>query len=58
VGAWFRSHPQNFALEGTAALAVAALVTAFALLASQVLRISPLLKKWLFGREQPPTVAR
>ncbi len=50
VGAWFKANPGNFVLEGTAAIAVALLVTAFALLTSHVLRVSPLLKRWLFGR--------
>ena len=51
VGVWFKAHPQNFVLEGTAAMAVALLVTAFSILTSHVLRVSPFLKKWLFGRE-------
>ena len=51
VGVWFKAHPQNFVLEGTAAIAVALLVVAFSLLTSHVLRVSPFLKKWLFGRE-------
>jgi fucose 4-O-acetylase-like acetyltransferase len=51
VGKWFRAHPGNFVLEGTTALAMAALVIAFSILTSHVLRVSPFLKKWLFGRE-------
>ena len=51
VGVWFKAHPQNFMLEGTVAIALALLVTAFSLLTSHVLRVSPFLKKWLFGRE-------
>lgn len=51
VGVWFKAHPENFILEGTAAMAVALLVTAFSILTSHVLRVSPFLKKWLFGRE-------
>ena len=51
VGVWFKAHPQNFILEGSAALALALLVVAFSLLTSHVLRVSPFLKKWLFGRE-------
>ncbi len=51
VGAWFRAHPQNFVLEGTTAIALALLVVAFSILTSHVLRVSPFLKKWLFGRE-------
>lgn len=50
VGAWFKTAGRNFVLETTVTMAVAILVTAFALLASNVLRISPFYKKWLFGR--------
>ena len=52
VGAWFKDNPHNFVLEGTVSIAVALLVTAFALLTSQVLRVSPVLRKWLFGRDR------
>ena len=55
VGTWFKAHPGNFVIEGTAAIAVGVIVVAFALLTSQVLRVSPVLTKWLFGREQPQT---
>ncbi len=51
VGVWFKAHPRNFVLEGTTAIALALLVVAFSILTSHVLRISPFLKKWLFGRE-------
>ncbi len=51
VGLWFKAHPNNFILEGTAALIIALLVIAFSILTSHVLRVSPLLKKWLFGRQ-------
>lgn len=52
MGRWFKDNPSNFAIEGTAAIAVALLVVAFSLLTSQILRISPVLRKWLFGREK------
>ena len=52
VGKWFRANPHNFVLEGTIALALALVVVAFCLLTSHVLRVSPFLKKWLFGREK------
>ena len=50
VGVWLKAHPQNFIIEGTSAFLVAYLVVAFSLFTSQVLRVSPFLKKWLFGR--------
>ena len=51
VGVWFKAHPQNFVFEGTAAIAIALLVIGFSILTSHVLRVSPFLKKYLFGRE-------
>lgn len=51
VGVWFKAHPQNFVLEGTSAIALALLVVAFSILTSHVIRISPFLKKYLFGRQ-------
>ena len=48
---WFKANPHNFILEGTTALALALLIVAFCLLTSNILRVSPFLKKWLFGRE-------
>lgn len=50
-GAWFKANPHNFMLEGTVAFALAVLVVGFSLLTSHVLRVSPFLRKWLFGRE-------
>ena len=52
VGTWFKANPHNFMLEGVVALILAMLVVAFSLLTSHVLRVSPFLKKWLFGREE------
>ena len=51
VGQWFKATRHNFVLEGATALAMALLVVAFCLLTSHVLRVSPFLRKWLFGRE-------
>lgn len=51
IGVWFKAHPTNFVLEGTTAIILATLVIAFSLLTSHILRVSPFLKKWLFGRE-------
>ena len=50
LGPWFKAQKGNFVLETTTALAVAMLVIGFALLTSNLLRVSPFLKKWLFGR--------
>ena len=50
VGEFFRVNRHNFILDTTAALAVALVVVAFCVLTSQLLRVSPFLKKYLFGR--------
>ena len=51
VGEFFRVNRHNFILDTTAALAVALIVVAFCVITSQLLRVSPFLKKYLFGRE-------
>ena len=51
VGQFFYQHRHNnFILDTTASLAVALLVVAFCVITSQLLRVSPFLKKYLFGR--------
>ena len=50
VGEFFRVNRHNFILDTTASLAIALLVVAFCVLASNILRVSPFLKKYLFGR--------
>ena len=52
VGEFFRVNRHNFILDTTAALAVALVVVAFCVITSQLLRVRPFLKKYLFGREQ------
>ena len=47
---WLKAHPTSFVLDGTISLAITVAVMAFTLLASHVLRVSPFIKKWLFGR--------
>lgn len=51
VGAWLNANRPNFALSVTLALAVALVVTAFCLLTSNILRISPFYSEHLFGRK-------
>ncbi len=52
VGQFFYLHRHNnFILDTTASLAVALLVVGFCIITSQLLRVSPFLKKYLFGRE-------
>ena len=51
VGQFFYQHRHNnFILDTTASLAVALLVVAFCVITSQLLRVSPFFKKYLFGR--------
>ena len=50
VGQFFRVNRHNFILDTTASLAIALLVVAFCVVTSQLLRVSPFLKKYLFGR--------
>lgn len=51
VGAWLDAHDRDFLIEQVATLAVAAVVVAFCCLVSSVLRVSPVLRKFLFGRK-------
>lgn len=51
VGTWLNANRPNFILEVVSSVAVALIVIAFCLLVSQVLRISPLFRQYLFGRK-------
>ena len=51
VGAWFNQNRPNFVLEITVSFSVALVVIAFCLLVSQMLRISPIFRQYLFGRK-------
>lgn len=51
VGKWLDAHHPNFALDITLAVSVALIVIAFCLLTSNILRMSPDLKEYLFGRK-------
>ena len=57
VGKWFNAHQPNFLLEQLASVGMALLVVALCCLVSHVLRVSPVLKKYLFGRKTPPPVS-
>ncbi|MCQ2095451.1 MAG: acyltransferase [Bacteroidaceae bacterium] len=56
VGKYFNGHQHNFLADTTASVAVGFVVIAFCLLTSNILRISPFLKKYLFGREERKTI--
>lgn len=51
VGKWLNAHQPNFVVDVVLAVGVALVVIAFCLLVSNVLRMSPVLKEWLFGRK-------
>ena len=50
VGAWLNANQPNFVLSIVLSVSVAFVVIAFCLLASQLLRVSPFLQLYLFGK--------
>jgi hypothetical protein len=50
VGEFFKVNRSNFILETTVSFSLAFLVIGFCIVTSQLLRVSPFLKKYLFGR--------
>ena len=50
LGPMFKARPTSFAIDAALSLGLTALVVGLALLTSNILRVSPFLKKWLFGR--------
>ena len=51
VGKWLDAHHPNFVIDIVLSVSVALIVIAFCLLVSNILRISPILKEYLFGRK-------
>ncbi|MBQ5460353.1 MAG: hypothetical protein IIT55_00805, partial [Bacteroidaceae bacterium] len=51
VGPWLDSMHPNFILEVVMTVSVALVVIVFCCLASNILRVSPFFKKYLFGRK-------
>ena len=51
VGLFFFTNRHNFLLDTTASLIVALVIVAFCIVTSQIIRVSPFLKKYLFGRQ-------
>ena len=58
VGQWLNVNQPNFLLSIVLSVSVALVVIAFCLLASQLLRVSPFLQLYLFGKAQSPTIHR
>ncbi len=50
VGSFFKMNKHNFAIDISLSVAIGLLVIAFCIIASNILRISPLFRKYLFGR--------
>lgn len=50
VGKWLNANQPNFVVDVVCSLSVAGVVVCFCLLVSNILRVSPLLRKYLFGR--------
>lgn len=50
VGQWLNTHQPNFIVDIVLSVCVALVVIAFCLLISNTLRMSPMLKEYLFGR--------
>ena len=47
---FFNKYRHNFVLDTTLAVVIALLIIAFCIVTSNILRISPLFRKYLFGR--------
>lgn len=50
IGEFFNAHSHNFVIDTTLSIIVGLLIIGFSIITSNILRISPFLKKWLFGR--------
>ncbi len=50
VGTFFNTHAHNFAIDTSLSVIVGMLIIGFCIITSNILRISPFFKKWLFGR--------
>lgn len=50
VGDFFKSYPHNFVVDIVLSVTLGMVVIGFSIITSNILRISPFFKKWLFGR--------
>lgn len=57
IGQYFNENRHNFVIDTTVSFVVAVIVIWFCLIVSNTLRMSPFLKKYLFGREQKKVAA-
>lgn len=50
IGTFFNGHRHNFVIDTTMSVVVSLIIIGFCIITSNILRISPLFKKYLFGR--------
>ncbi len=50
IGEYFNAHSSNFVIDLMLSVTMALVIIGFCCITSNILRISPFLKKWLFGR--------
>ncbi len=50
LGTFFSQYRHNFAIDTTLSFLIALIVIGFSIITSNILRVSPFFKKWLFGR--------
>jgi len=50
IGAFFDKYRHNFVLDTLSTVVIALLVIGFCIITSNILRVSPFFRKWLFGR--------
>lgn len=50
IGTFFSQYQHNFVLDTTLSFILALIVIGFSIITSNILRVSPFFKKWLFGR--------
>lgn len=50
VGTFFNTYRHNFIMDTTLSVVIALLIIGFCIITSNILRVSPFLKKYLFGR--------
>ena len=50
IGEFFKSYPHNFVIDILLSVVLGLVIIGFSIITSNILRISPFFKKWLFGR--------
>ncbi|MBQ8064830.1 MAG: acyltransferase [Prevotella sp.] len=50
VGEFFKTYRHNFVMDTTLSVLIAIIIIGFCIITSNILRVSPFFRKWLFGR--------